>query len=296
VALKVGILGSGNAAAKHCAAFAELPDLWQLTDVADADVVSICTPPYSHFSLARDTLAATFRRHAIVEKPLCGSLAECDKLAELERITGNRVFPIFQYRFAEHDALTNQMILHFVRPPTWWNGWRGKWDTALGGCLTSHGVHLLDLILHTTKGRPIRRLMAKVFTGRFADVETGADIIVEPVTRETRALSVVVHPNAAPSYSLGDSHAGYVAQFRDIHRAITSGAEPTVTLAQARQSIELLTACYKSAYLGEPVTLPIEPDDPWYRGWTPFFAQRARQTEPSPRISEQPDRQDAQPA
>jgi len=48
-----------------------------------------------------------------------------------------------------------------------------------------------------------------------------------------------------------------------------AAADPPVTLADARASIELLTALYDSARRGVDVTLPMEPDHPLYRGWLP---------------------------
>lgn len=259
--LKVGIIGSGNAAAKHRAAFAELPDLWQITEATKADVVSICTPPYRHFKQADTALKRD--QHAIVEKPLCGSLAECEELSELERISGKRVFPIFQYRFAPaYDPVPP--AYYWSRDSAYYAGWRGQWTAALGGVLTSHAIHIFDRLIHK-HGMPH---VVKATISDWHTIETGVEVNMHVGDDIYRGFFYIFVNNEPGNTLLGDSHAGYVAQFRYIHRAITEGTEPTVTLAQARQSIELLTACYKSAYLGEPVTLPILPDDPWYDGWS----------------------------
>jgi predicted dehydrogenase len=45
--------------------------------------------------------------------------------------------------------------------------------------------------------------------------------------------------------------------------------EPPVTLADARASIELITAMYDSARRGADVELPLAPDHPLYDGWLP---------------------------
>jgi predicted dehydrogenase len=288
--LTIAILGSGNAAAKHRKAFGELPESWTVTSIVNADDISICTIPHLHYREAAHSLMAGL--HVIVEKPLCGSLAECDKLAELEHTTGKRVFPIFQHRATL--TVPPDGHFHFKRDSSYYKGWRGRWEEALGGVLTSHGIHVFDHMLD--ERGPVTRVYASILTANYPTwVEDAASISItfEDGTGKAISFSTSPHGSSAP---LGDSHAGYVAQFHNIHRAITTGEEPTVTLTQARQSIELLTACYKSAYLSKPVTLPIEPDDPWYQGWTPFFAQRARTKEPSPKISGLPDRQDAQPA
>ena len=53
------------------------------------------------------------------------------------------------------------------------------------------------------------------------------------------------------------------------HEALATGGVLPVTLADARRSIELVTALYHSAATGAPVNLPIESDHPSYRGWRP---------------------------
>jgi predicted dehydrogenase len=50
---------------------------------------------------------------------------------------------------------------------------------------------------------------------------------------------------------------------------MADNAELPVTLADAHMSLELITALYKSSTTGQPVSLPILPDDPWYAGWQP---------------------------
>ena len=61
----------------------------------------------------------------------------------------------------------------------------------------------------------------------------------------------------------------FTGQFHRLHAALTGDAPLPVTLADARRSIELLTAAYWSAATGEPVALPLPPDHPYYAGWIP---------------------------
>ena len=58
-------------------------------------------------------------------------------------------------------------------------------------------------------------------------------------------------------------------QFERWADALDAGADPPVTLADARASLELLTALYWSARTGEDVALPLGHDHPYYRGWLP---------------------------
>jgi predicted dehydrogenase len=59
----------------------------------------------------------------------------------------------------------------------------------------------------------------------------------------------------------------FAGQFLRFAQAYAQGAPPPVTLADAHQSLELITALYKSSATGQAVDLPIDPADPWYAGW-----------------------------
>jgi predicted dehydrogenase len=62
---------------------------------------------------------------------------------------------------------------------------------------------------------------------------------------------------------------GYTRQFELFHQAIVDGSEPPVTLQDARNSLELVTAAYHSQRTGQPTPLPITADHPLYRSWLP---------------------------
>jgi predicted dehydrogenase len=70
---------------------------------------------------------------------------------------------------------------------------------------------------------------------------------------------------ALASYAPGAEY--FEGQFVRMHHALTTGAEPPVTLADARQSLELITAIYHSAVSGARVELPLTPTHPLYGGW-----------------------------
>ena len=277
--LKVQILGSGGAARKHREAFETLPNLYEIVD-AEPDIIDICTPNHLHFLQAG--MAPPNGCHAIVEKPVCGSLSDCNTLAGVERGSGKRICPIFQYRFAGHASLLGTIQSRWLRHPHYWNGWRGQWDTALGGCLTSHGIHIIDLLIQK-HGMP-DSVVANIF-GKI--VERTADIILNWPDRSVN-LEVILGPNVEQGgFDLGNSAAGYRRQFMLLYEALTYDTEMPVTLAQARQVIEVLTAAYYSAYTGEPATLPIGPDHPFHRGWQEHLAlpkrkSRSSHLEPEP--------------
>jgi predicted dehydrogenase len=58
-------------------------------------------------------------------------------------------------------------------------------------------------------------------------------------------------------------------QFERWADALDAGADPPVTLADARASLELLTALYWSARTGDDVDLPLDDAHPYYRSWLP---------------------------
>ena len=276
--LRVKILGSGGAAKKHAQAFQELGDLYRVVDSEDCDIVDICTPPYLHYDQICAKLPSA---HAIVEKPICGSLAEIDMLARIERRGTKRICPVFQYRFTNHDPLTPPFLVsNWTRPPSYYSGWRGDWSKALGGCLTSHGIHIIDLI-NTNIGQP-KQVKAALTFGPTVEQIAHVDFPGEPVAFDVAVGSNIREPNF---FHLGDSHAGYVNQFRLLHEALTLDKPLPVTLEEARQSLEVLTACYYSAAMREPVTLPLKPSHPAYQGWQQHFQQRQQHRESSQRIS-----------
>ena len=62
---------------------------------------------------------------------------------------------------------------------------------------------------------------------------------------------------------------GFAGQFYRFHRALQHNKKIPVTLADARASLELITALYCSARTGQIVDLPIGQEHPNYAGWRP---------------------------
>ena len=74
---------------------------------------------------------------------------------------------------------------------------------------------------------------------------------------------------AAAAGGPASAHTGFARQFELFHAALLGGIEPPVTLADARRSLELITALFYAAETGTVVDLPIGPGHPRYDGWTP---------------------------
>jgi predicted dehydrogenase len=123
------------------------------------DSIDICTPSGLHQAQTIAALEAGY--HVVVEKPVAKSLAELDAIAEAEAASGRRVAPIFQYRFgrglqklahlrAKGFATTASVATaetHWYRGEAYYSraAWRGTFDGELGGCLTTHAIHIHDI-------------------------------------------------------------------------------------------------------------------------------------------------------
>lgn len=61
----------------------------------------------------------------------------------------------------------------------------------------------------------------------------------------------------------------FLGQMDAFHEALNGRAPVPVTIADARQALELATAFYHSAETGADISLPLAPDHPKYRSWRP---------------------------
>lgn len=125
----------------------------------DIDLVSICTPPYTHAEIAIDCLNA--KKNVIDEKPMAASLEECDaiiKAAEENQmklsVIGQNRFrtPIMNLKKTIDEGLIGDVV-HVQVDSFWWRGhcyydlwWRGTWEKEGGGCTLNHAVHHIDMI------------------------------------------------------------------------------------------------------------------------------------------------------
>ncbi|MDF2723251.1 MAG: oxidoreductase domain protein, partial [Paenibacillus sp.] len=63
----------------------------------DIDIAVICTPPFAHKEPAVHALQAG--KHVIVEKPMAGSLEECDEMIAAAETNNRKLAVVFQLRF-----------------------------------------------------------------------------------------------------------------------------------------------------------------------------------------------------
>ncbi|MGC9327283.1 MAG: Gfo/Idh/MocA family protein [Candidatus Hinthialibacter sp.] len=122
------------------------------------NLVSICTPPYTHAPISIDCLNAG--KHVICEKPMASSLAECDDMLAACHKSGKKLAIIAQNRFRDPtqklkavlDSGKVGRVLHAQVDSFWWRGhcyydlwWRGTWAKEGGGCTLNHAVHHIDM-------------------------------------------------------------------------------------------------------------------------------------------------------
>ena len=283
------------------------------------DIVLVATPPSSHADMCIAAMEAG--AWAMCEKPLCGSLAELDRIEAAEKRTGAFTSCIFQMRFG---AVTGHLRRlsdagHLGRPlvgvcnTLWYRDaayyavpWRGRWDTELGGPTMGLGIHAMDHFLHLMG--PWTEVRAVVRTlDRAIEVE---DVSLALVTFANGAVGSIVNSALSPrqetyirldyqratvelthlySYTrdnwkltpvppaqddgllqawhsfppdVGSTHG---AQLNAFVADMDAGRRPLTSGDQARLTLELLTAIYKSGFTGEIVTRgSIKPGDPFY--------------------------------
>ncbi len=194
--LRVAVIGAGAISDAHIEGYLQFRDRCQIVAICDVyadkaeakvkkhglearavqdykellhegiDLVSVCTPPYTHADIAVDFLLAG--SHVIVEKPMAASLQECDRINEAAVKSGKLVSVIAQNRYrnpmmklkAVLDTGLAGKVLHAQVDSFWWRGhcyydlwWRGTWEKEGGGPTLNHAVHHIDALLWM-RGRP----------------------------------------------------------------------------------------------------------------------------------------------
>ena len=107
----------------------------------DIQLVSICTPPFTHAESAVSCMRAG--KHVLVEKPMASSLEECDEMIRAQKETGCYLGVISQNRYLQDNRNLKNMIasgavgrvLFGQVESLWFRGreyydlwWRGTWE------------------------------------------------------------------------------------------------------------------------------------------------------------------------
>ncbi len=174
---------------------------------ADIDAVSICLPPSAHADIAVKALEQG--KHVLVEKPMASSLEECDAMIAAAKRANRLLSPVAQNRFKTPNMRVKQMIdagdagrvLHATVNSLWWRGgnyydiwWRGTWEQECGGCVTSHAVHHIDLLLWMLgKPRRVTAVIGNVGHDNSECEDIGIAILEYPGMLAQMTASLVTH-------------------------------------------------------------------------------------------------------
>lgn len=135
-----------------------IADYHEAIQMPGVDAITICLPPSLHAEVSIAALNAG--KHVLCEKPMAGSLEECDAMIQAAKENNKLLGIVAQNRYKTPNqkvkTLLDQGAIGPVLSSTvnslWWRGenyydiwWRGTWEKETGGCLANHAVHHIDL-------------------------------------------------------------------------------------------------------------------------------------------------------
>lgn len=136
-------------------------DFAEMLTRTDIEVVCICTPNYLHCQHSVESMCAG--KHVVVEKPMAMSVAECDEMIAVAKVTQRHVFAVKQNRYNPPVAAVKDLVqsgrmgkVYMMQVNCFWNRsnyyyaqseWRGKKDKD-GGCLFTQFSHFIDILYY----------------------------------------------------------------------------------------------------------------------------------------------------
>ena len=281
---KAGAVLAHEVGARPCAEAAEL------VASPDVDGVIVCTPPSTHFPLARLVLEAG--KSLLLEKPLTGTLAEAEELTRLAGATPVMVAHTLRWNPVIRKAkelwprlgrVHHLRLAQRLAPTTL--AWQRNPAETVGGSVLLTGVHIFDLARHLT-GR------------EFVAVDSRQDRILNPVVedfflargrlddgcRVSLEVSKYTDSRACWLEAVGEKgqlFADYLdggLLLREGHAetrfevsarlptlplvladwldSVQSGTPPPVELSDGVATMRVVDACYRSAATEDEVQLP----------------------------------------
>jgi predicted dehydrogenase len=236
--IHVAIIGTGNISKAHLDAYTSFPDRCKVVALVDIfeekafqlkekyhldckiakdyrelansdeiDLVSICTPPYTHAQISVDFLRGG--KHVLVEKPMAASLEECDLMMEAADRSKRILSVIGQNRFRDPIMKIKRLldtgivgkVVHAQVDSFWWRGysyydlwWRGTWEKEGGGCTLNHAVHHIDM-LQWMMGMPekVQAMMSNTLHDNAEVEDISVTLLSYPNGSLAQITSSVVH-------------------------------------------------------------------------------------------------------
>ena len=136
-------------------------DINEMLLASQPDVLCVCTPNYLHE--AHTLLALNHGVHAVVEKPMALSVAECDRMIDAAGKNDRIIFAVKQNRYNPPVQAVKKLIaeealgrIFMIQVNCFWNRgdayyaqspWRGK-KALDGGCLFTQFSHFVDILYY----------------------------------------------------------------------------------------------------------------------------------------------------
>lgn len=175
-------------------------DFETMLQYSEIDIVNICTPSGSHATLAE--LAAKYKKHIIVEKPIAMTMEETNRIIQAAIENNVKLAVVHPNRFRPvalklKEIMDNNLlgkISHALCIVNWNRGqhyydqapWRGT-KAFDGGVLMNQAIHNLDLLLWYL-GKPVE--VISMDATRLRDIET-EDVSTGIIRFETGVLATV---------------------------------------------------------------------------------------------------------
>jgi UDP-N-acetylglucosamine 3-dehydrogenase len=265
--------------------------------LTDLDAVSIGLPDRLHHQVAM--AAAASGKHILLEKPMCATLSEADEIIAACRSQGVKLMLAFRHRFHAEIQLAKRLIeegqlgqpvlaldaLSGGGPPGSgaWTPWYWDEKVAIGGILTSAGIHGIDR-LRWLMGSDIEEVHS--YMGTFGHKGELEDNLVASLRFEGGAIGSIVQnfnfftipgkydleiygtqgalrirTGQILEFASNNSHFAYSVERDDpfgkeiaeFVSAILAGREPAITGEDGKASLAVALAIYRSVDFGAPV-------------------------------------------
>lgn len=248
----------------------------------EVDGIVVCTPPSSHFELARAVLASG--KALLLEKPMTGSLDQAEQLVELDSAAHHPVMVAHALRWNPVILKVRELWprlgrIHLVRlaqrlaPSTL--AWQRNLAETVGGSVLLTGVHIIDLVrflsgqefvsVDSRQRRVLNPLVEDLFLAR-AVLTDGCWASLE-VSKYTRSRACCLEVVGEDGQLLADYLQGGIAVrrngdqerievsatvptlpllLRDWLTSLRTGTPPPVTIGDGLATLRVIDACYRS--------------------------------------------------
>ena len=257
----------------------------------EVDGVVVCTPPSSHFELARSVLASG--KSLLLEKPMTGLLHQAERLVELDTEAPHPLMLAQALRWNPVILKVRQLWsslgrVHLIRlaqrlAPTTLD-WQRNLAETVGGSVLLTGVHIFDLarflsgqefMTVDSRQRQVLNPVVEDFFLARATLSDGSQVSLE-VSKYTHSRACWLEAVGEEGQIMADYLDGglLVRRGRDEEKFDISAAAPTlplllkdwlvsvrdglpppVTVQDGLATMRVVEACYRSAAAGRQVNL-----------------------------------------